>query len=270
MFMKRVNIILALAVWAAVVCNGSAVASGGGLREWAKELESLRRRINDLDARLRAEQSSGSAQIGTLVRRLGELRAQADREKVRYKAASDSVKEFEQRLAEQENKGDVFVPVVKNGLAALRARILDGVPYRVKDRLTALDEIALEMNSGRHGPEEAASKLWRLFEDELRLTQEVILTKIPVTLEEDNGRRMVRVVRLGMTALYTELGNGRYGVFVRGSKGGWEHKTLDPGKATQEIKKLFSSLEDNMLEGGYKLPLPPVTSLEGGREGGGK
>lgn len=270
MFMKRVNIILALAVWGAVVCNGSAVASGGGLREWAKELESLRSRINDVDARLRAEQSSGSAQIGTLVKRLGELKAQADREKVRYKAASDSVKELKQRLAERENKGDVFVPVVKNGLALLKAEILKGVPYRVKDRLAALDEISLEMNSGRTGPEEAASKLWHLFEDELRLTQEVILTKIPVTLEEGKGRRMVRVVRLGMTALYTELGNGRYGTFVRGSEGGWKHKTLDHGEAAKEIKKLFSALEKNMLEGSYKLPLPPVTGIDGEQEGGGE
>lgn len=270
MFMKRVNIILALAVSAAVVCDGSAVASGGGLREWAKELESLRSRINDVDARLRAEQSSGSAQLGTLVRRLGELKAQADREKVRYKAASDSVKELKQRLAERENKGDVYVPVVKNGLATLREGIVKGVPYRVKDRLAALDEIALEMSSGRAGPEETASKLWRFFEDELRLTQEVILTKIPVTLEKGKGRRMVRVVRLGMTALYTELGNDRYGTFVRRSKGGWKHKTLDRGEATKEIKKLFSALEKNTLEGGYKLPLPPVTSFEGKLEGGGE
>lgn len=268
--MKRVNIILALAVWGAVVCNGSAVASGGGLREWAKELESLRSRIDDVDGRLRAEQSSGSAEIGTLVRRLGELRAQADRESVRYRAASDSVKELEQRLAERENRGDVFVPVVESGLADLRAGIVNGLPYRVKDRLAALDEVALEMSSGRIGPEEAASKLWRLFEDELRLTQEVILTKIPVTLEKGKGRRMVRVVRLGMTALYTELGNGRYGRFVRGSEGRWKHERLDRGEAAEGVEKLFSALENNMLEGGYKLPLPPVTGFDGEREGGGK
>ncbi len=268
--MKRANAFLVVAIFGAVVCNGSAVSAGRSLSEWAKELESLRSRIDDVDGRLRAEQSSGSAEIATLVRRLGELRAQADRESVRYRAAADSVKELEQRLSERENRGDVFVPVVENAIAALRAGIRNGLPYRVKDRLAALDEIASDMNSGRTGPEESASKLWRLVDDELRLTEEVMLTNIPVEIRKGEGRRMVRVVRLGMTALYTELGKGRYGRFVRGNEGVWIHERLNRGEAAEGVEKLFSALENNMLEGAYNLPLPPVTLREGEREGGGE
>lgn len=226
----------------------------GRLRLWAKELESLRSQVDSLDAQVREARTSGLADIRALVGRRGELKLQLDRQEVRYRAAKSSVKSLEGKIAARKQSGEAFVPVVKEALGALREQIRKGLPYRVRQRLMALQEIEKEWQTGSTSTEGAAAKIWRFIEDELRLTEEVIFTKLPLTLNRGKARRMVRVARLGMVAMFAELGGGKYGHFVRDSKKRWRHQRIQKASVRKEVAKLFDALDKNILEGAYELP----------------
>jgi len=156
-------------------------------------------------------------------------------------------------------------------LAKTRAAVEGSLPFRREERLAALDELATKLDSGALAPEKAATKLWRFIEDELRLTREVSLTKVPLRIEDDGPRHLTEVVRFGMVTLYTrcaDCGDAHFGQMVKGDDGRWRHEVIEDETSVQQVKSLFESLEKNITEGAYELPLPPLTtsSSDGSRE----
>jgi hypothetical protein len=243
-----------------LVASGVAEAGSGSLTRWAKELSRLRAEVDRLDAQLRHERARGLSELRALVRRKGELELRVDRERVRVRAARESVRELEGKLEKKEKSGSDLMPVIERAAGKVRASIERGLPFRTRERLDALADIEARVKSGRLDPESGVARLWRLVEDELRLAREVLLTKAPVRLggPKRRERRLVRVARLGMVAMFTELGEGRYGHFVRGSDGVWAHRTIRDEGVRGEVEKLFGALENGVVGRTYELPVPPV------------
>jgi hypothetical protein len=237
-------------------------AGGKKLRRWARELESLRSEIDGLDARVRNSRSRGLAEIRALVSRRGELELERDRETVRKKAARHTVAGLQEKIAATKQRGKKLEPVVREALGMLTAYVRNGLPYQRDARLAALSEIGEGMQKGAVDPEKAASRLWRFVEDEMGMTREVMLTKTPLVLQAGKARRLVRVVRLGMVAMFTELGDGRYGHFVKQAAGGWRHVRITDAETISQVRALFAALEKNIREGAYRLPLPPPLERE--------
>lgn len=274
--MSRPAVLLRKFAIVTVVFTGAALlvseASGEAtLEAWARELSELRSEISLLETRLRAERERGLARLRSLEGRRGEASARLDAVRSREASARRKLDDARERVAAREEKRTVYRPVVEEHLAKTRAAVEGSLPFRREERLAALDELATKLDSGALAPEKAATQLWRFIEDELRLTREVSLTKIPLRIEEDGPRHLTEVVRFGMVTLYTrcvDCGDLHFGQMVKGDDGRWRHEVLEDEASQQQVKALFESLEKNITEGAYELPLPPLTtsSSDGSRE----
>lgn len=241
------------------------------LEAWARELSELRSEISLIEARLRAERERGLARLRSLESRRGEASARLDAVRSRQASARRKLDDARERVRAREEKRTVYLPVVEEHLAKTRAAVEESLPFRREERLTALDELATKLDSGALAPEKAATQLWRFIEDELRLTREVSLTKVPLRIEADGPRHLTEVVRFGMVTLYTrceDCSDAHFGQMVKGDDGRWRHELIEDEVSTQQVKSLFESLERNITEGAYELPLPPLTtsSSDGSRE----
>jgi flagellar biosynthesis chaperone FliJ len=240
-----------------LVAARRAEAGSGNLRQWARELSQLRAEVDRLDGQLRRERAEGLSEMRTLVQRKGELELRVDRENVRVRSAEATVRELEERIQNQNSRASALRPVVEKAVDKLRATIDRGLPFRRRERLQALADLEARLQSGKLDPETAVAKIWRFVEDELRLAREVALTKTAVQMGPpgEPERRRLRVARLGMVAMFTELEGGKYGHFVRQDDGSWRHLLVRGEQLRQQVEALFENLERNVVEQTYRLPL---------------
>jgi len=235
------------------------------LQAWATELAKLRAETDSLDTQLRAERTRGLTELRTLMQRKGELQLALDRAGIRVSTARRSLKEVEKRLEQSKQKRQRLVPVLVQSLARLRGVVVQGLPFRLQERLRVLDELLVKLKAGRIEPETAVSRLWRFLEDELKLTGDVQRTQLPLYLSDKEGtpRQLVDVVRLGMVTLFTKTKGGRFGQLRQVGPGDWRHRWLTRSDHKQEVRRLFEALGKNHTEGAYRLPLPFVTGAPG-------
>jgi hypothetical protein len=240
------------------------------LARWADELATLRVEVEALDTQLRTERTQGLTQIRSLTRRKGELQIAQDSAGIRLTTARRSLAEVLKRLKESKQRRNRIVPVLSKALVALRAVVAQSLPFRRSERLQALDDLKAKLDAGRIEPETALSRLWRYVEDEIKLTGEVLRTRIPLRLSNKAGapRRLVDVVRLGMVTLYTRTKEGKLGQLRRDRTGTWRHLWLTGTTQIREVRRLFEALGKNLTEGAYRLPLPPVAKVTSKANGG--
>lgn len=242
-------------------------AGEASLAAWARELADLRSEISSLASQVRAERERGLARLRSLEERRGEAEVRLDAARARQAAASRKLNDARERVGSREEKRTIYLPVLREQLVKTRAAVELSLPFRREERLAALDDLQTKLDTSSLAPEKAATQLWRFIEDELRLSREVSLTKVPLRLETDGPRHLTEVVRFGMVTFYTrctDCTGGHYGQMSKGDDGVWRHETITDEAAREQVAALFDALEKNISEGAYDLPLPSRTKGVGG------
>ncbi len=152
---------------------------------------------------------------------------------------------------------EALTPAVLAGIAAIRPVVATGMPYRVPERLAALDELETALTGGTLPPHKAASRLWQRIEDELRLGRENGVDRQIIDL--DGEEILVDVARLGMVALFFRTADGSVG-WVEPTDGGWTWVRTDDRGDRARIAELFDNLEKQIRVGWFEVPntLPEV------------
>ncbi|MCA8925423.1 MAG: DUF3450 family protein [Planctomycetes bacterium] len=150
--------------------------------------------------------------------------------------------------------GVALTPVVRGQIAALRGHVEASIPFKRAERLRDLEALAADLDAERTSPHEALGRLWRSYEDELRLTRENGLYRQQV--EIDGEPQLADVVKLGTVLLYVRTLEGNYAAALP-TQAGWVFRLLDP--ADQErVRALFDALEKHVRQGFFELPNPYV------------
>lgn len=215
----------------------------------AERLAALRAEVATLSEELSHQQSEARADLRSREQARAELEMQIREETARIESLQRALERHEQTLAATDTSKAFLGPELQVAGSMLLGRIEAGIPYRRAERRQAVLEILEDLDQDTLSPERAASRLWQVTEDELRLARENGLDK--QTIEIDGTTQLVSVARLGMVALYFRTRDGRVGLWD-GSR--WVRR--DDRESQQQIAALFDALTKQIRVGWFTLPLP--------------
>jgi hypothetical protein len=221
----------------------------------AESLAALRTEINDLDASLRSRRTLGTTELRGLQTRASELALAEDAERIRVQGLQDEVAALDASVSGNDERDAALRKSVREALATLRKVVERSLPYKLERRLAALAAIGRELEVDEIDADTAAARIWRFVEDERRLASTVELADVSLTLGGDEAPTLVRVVRVGTVALFVYAGPKRWGRVVRKADGAFGYFDVVDREAIAEIRRLFQSVEKQIREGRYRLPL---------------
>ncbi|TNE84873.1 MAG: DUF3450 family protein [Deltaproteobacteria bacterium] len=220
--------------------------------EYAARLAELRADVASLNEAIEMEKEDQRGQLRGLDAQKAELQAQIRREELRVRQLQEAVAERETLLADDSESADELVPVITATLTALKTSVNEGLPYRVSERLAAIEELETKLADGSLRPQRAAARTWQFVEDELRLTRENTLDR--QIIEIDGEDALVEVARVGMVAMYFRTDDGRVGRAV-GSAGNWSFETYAKGATSERVEGVFDALTKQIRAGWFELPV---------------
>ena len=219
---------------------------------YAERLAELRAEVADLQESIELEKEDQRGALRSLDAQKAELEAQVRREELRIRQLRDAVAEREALIADDLDSASELVPVVKQTLAALRTSVKAGLPYRLNERLTALDELERKLDEGSMRPQRAAAQTWQFVEDELRLTRESAMDRQVVPFEGND--HLAEVARIGMIAMYFRTGEGQVGRAVL-RDGQWAYEAFASAADIERVDNVFDALTKQIRQGWFELPV---------------
>jgi hypothetical protein len=224
---------------------------------YAERLAELRREVELLNDELEADKEALRGRLRSLDAQRADLEAQLRREELRHEQLTRLLEEERERLAMLSTTSDELMPAVRRGLVAVRASVNSGPPFHLAERLAAIDALEAQLDAGTLPSQQAASRVWQVIEDELRLTRENAVDRQVIPL--DGADVLVDVAHLGMVGLYFRTEDGRVGCAVRAADG-WRWEVIGDSADTEAVLELFDALEKQIRTGWFELPaaLPEV------------
>lgn len=251
---RRFLIVLPLIVG---LCSADVDAQGGTSNSaaMAEKLAALRTQINDLDASLRTRRNLAATELRGLQTRSSELGLAEDAERIKVQTLEAEVAALEASIAGNNERSEALRGAVLEAIARLRKVVKSGLPFKQEQRLEALTQIVRDLDSGKSDAAAAAARVWRFVQDERRLASTVEQADLSLVLSGDESPTLVRVVRVGTVAMFVYAGLDRWGHVVRGPTGSFVYADIDDRAQRSEVKRLFESVEKQIREGRYRLPL---------------
>lgn len=230
------------------------------LNNLAQELVVLRSEIETLNAELTDLTEQHRATMSSLAAQKGELEASKRREDLRVEELEKDLANNRERAEQAGLATEAMIPVARDAIAALKSHVASGFPFKQAERLAAVEEIEDQLNSEALSPARVVNRLWRFYEDELRLARENGLYS--QTIELDGEPVLADVAKLGVMAMYFTTLDGRMGYAARAEQG-WRFVEADGGGERQQIRALFDALEKQIRTGLFELPNGTIELGEG-------
>ncbi|MFN2334437.1 MAG: DUF3450 family protein [Wenzhouxiangellaceae bacterium] len=236
---------------ATLICARQAAVAQEPLDALADELVSLRGEVESLNTELNRIQEQHRAEMNSLAAQKGDLQATRRREELRIRQLEQDLAENRDRAREAGVAGEALLPVANEIIDDLEALIRGSFPFKTEERLAGLAEIRSQLASGALAPPRVINRLWRFYEDELRLTRDNGLYSqvIPVGGE----RVLADIAKIGAVAMYFQTRDGRFG-YVDQNAGDWRFVVTDNSAERQQIGTLFDSLQKQIRTGYFSLP----------------
>ncbi len=249
--MKRRHWRRALIPWGLLLALAAPVQADDDLEHLARELMTLRDRVEGLQDRLDALETERKSRLSALAQQRAEAEANLRRARLQAEELEQNLTALRRQIERDRAEDRTLVPAVKEALARQRARVRAGLPFKVKQRLGVLDEIEGNLDAGAITSAQAAARLWAFIEDEARLARESGLYREPVTVA--GGEVLADVARLGLVALYYRTPEGELGHLVRDGDA-WRTRPLTEEGDREQVAELFSALEKRVRTGFFTLP----------------
>jgi hypothetical protein len=218
--------------------------------EQARRLATLRAEVENLASEVDQIKDDARGELRSLELQQTDLEARIRQEEVRVEELGRLIERQKENLKAEQIAGEVLTPVLVDALARVRRSIEAGLPYHTEDRLAEVDKLAGQLQEQTLTPQRAATRIWQLIEDELRLSRENIMDRQVVVL--DGSEVLVDVARIGMVLMYFRTEDGRIGA-VTGKPGAWLYQVVTDSRVAQ-IEGLFDALEKQVRVGYFELP----------------
>jgi hypothetical protein len=240
-----------MGIAALLIVFASTAAAQDDLDSLAEELVQLRGQVESLNTELNRMQEQHRSEMNSLAAQKGDLEATRRREELRIRQLEQDLADNRERARQAGVEGETLAPVAAEIIDRLAAHIDRGFPFKRDDRRQALEEISSQLESGALEPPRVINRLWRFFEDELRLTRDNGLYSQVIPLGGD--RVLADIAKLGAVAMYFQTRDGRSG-YVTGGRGTWDFTLAESGDARNRIEALFDSLRKQIRTGYFVLP----------------
>ncbi len=240
-------------VWLALATHPAAAED----LQRAERLAALRSEVETLQHEVTLDKGDLRARLSALEAARTNLQLQIRQEELQLQQLAVQIAQERALASEEGTVHGVLEPAVRAGLDALVPAIERGVPYRVPERLQAVEALRIGLTGGTVSAPRAASRLWSLYEDELRLGRENAIDRQTILL--DGQEVLVDVARLGMVVLCYRASDGAVGWAERVA-GGWAWRPAEARADRQRVQQLFEALEKQIRVGWFEIPGPSLAT----------
>ncbi len=241
-----------LAALAVAASLGAARAADPGGAQLGPELAKLRGEVESLATSIEQVKDDRRVRMRGLADQISQTETELRREQLRQAELEKRVAELQGKIEARNASQSTLAPAVRAGVASLRAFVAATLPFRLDERLAAIDALDKKLADGLLGPAQGWARLWELVEGELRLVRESALDRQVIRLPSGE-ERLVPVIRLGMAALFYKAGAEDFGALVRDGAS-WRAEAVGGQASTVQLAALFDSFEKRVRSGFFELP----------------
>lgn len=245
--MKRLYTVLLM-----IICtNTSANNEIESLQNISQELVEIRQQIAALHDEINFKKERHREQMRSYANQKTDLEVKISRAELNIK---DIKRELEKLKAENQKAYsgyDDVVVVVKQAIASLRESVKASLPFKLEQRLQALDGIEQRLETNVITPNKAANQLWSFVEDELMLGRSNGVYN--ETVEIGGEKNLVKVVRLGKIAMFFKSADREYGLLKK-QQGEWIKQPVSDSAQIRQLDDLFDAFNKNIRNGLFKVP----------------
>ncbi|MBX2802660.1 MAG: DUF3450 domain-containing protein [Myxococcales bacterium] len=217
----------------------------------AERLSELRSEVEALQHEVTMNKGDMRTRLQALEAARTDLELKIRQEELRLQQLAIEI-DKERAVASDEGAAtDVLIPSIEAGAVAIKPVIEGGIPFRVSERLAAVDEIMNALTAGTLPAHKAANRLWTLYEDEIRLGRENAMDRQTILL--DGQEVLVDVAKVGMVSLFFRAPDGGTGWAER-SSGGWAWVRATDRADDRRILEVFDALEKQIRVGWFEVP----------------
>ncbi len=246
--LRRVSMVVAAGVlWV----SGPARAQSSNFENLAKELAALRSEVESLSAEIDTIKEDTRNRIRNFSSQKVSLEAEIQREQLRVKQLNQALEQVKERIREAGELQRELKPSVLEAIDQVIVPVREGLPFRIEERVNALEKLKKELEDDVIAPATAVQRLWTSIEDEMRLGRENGMYQ--QTLVVDGEEILADVGRIGMVMMYFRTPDKRYGKAVR-MGGGWDYEVFANPEDNVRAEKLFRSFETRVRVGFFELP----------------
>lgn len=224
------------------------------LENLAQSLAKIRAEVEALQEQLDLEKEKHGSRIAALSTQLADLSVEERRQKMAIEKLQHAIKKISEHSRKAEISGKKLKPVLLKTLAIYQRHVQQGLPFKVADRVQAIQELKKNLVNDLIDPNRAVNQLWSLFEDEIRLSKENGIYQQTILLDGENI--LADVAKIGTVFLFFQTKDSRTGMAKKFPDSGWKFVTADAAKDNQRIAKLFDSLKKQIRQGYFELPNP--------------
>lgn len=217
----------------------------------ANRLIQMRGEVDELQSELNLKREEHKNRMTYLTAQQTEMEANRDREALRVQQLEQELAQMREQVAAAGATSESLEPIVLANLYALREQVQSGFPFKVGERLAALDDIESQINSGVITAHRAFNRLWAFVEDELRISRENAIYSQSISLDGQNV--LVDVAKLGNAMMYFRTRDLQYGRAVATPQG-WRFERFESAADQERVARLFDSLRKQIRQGYFELP----------------
>lgn len=230
------------------------VAMGSSLENLAKSLAKVRGEVETLQMQLDLEKEKHGSRMSALNSQLADLSVEERRQKLSIEKLQHSIEKLGVTAKQAEQSGENLKPVLLAALGEYRLHIQTGFPFKMEDRIKAIDDLENNLINQQIDPNKAVNQTWSLIEDEIRLSKENGIYQQTIML---NGEKvLVDIAKLGTVFLFFQTKDNQGGMARKLAQGGWKFEIVDNTDDKERIRNLFDSLKKQIRQGYFELPNP--------------
>ncbi len=217
----------------------------------ANSLMKLRAQVEVLNTQISDEKDDYKLKMHSLSQQKSELEGMVSRNELKLKQITKELNKVQSQIQDASKNSTGIKPIVLQAIAQLQDVMKQSIPFKMGDRLQAVEDIKTQLQSSLITPQKALSLVYSSYEDEMRMTKENGLFKQTISL--DGEAKLVQVARIGTAMMFFQTPNGTVG-YVTKAATGWKYVTeLDKTKQ-DEIKNIFDAFAKQIRTGYFSLP----------------
>lgn len=245
--MKRLYTVLLIMVCA----TGSANSEIQSLQNISQELVDVRQQIAALHDEINFKKERHREQMRSYSNQKTDLEVKISRADLNIKDIKRELDKIKEQNQQAHSGYDDVAGVAKRAIDSLRQSVKASLPFKLEQRLQALDDIEHRLNTNVISPNKAANQIWSFVEDELMLGRSNGVYN--ETVEMDGEKKLVKVVRLGKIAMFFETSDKEYGVLKR-VEGEWIKQPVTKAAQIRQLDTLFDAFNKNIRNGLFTVP----------------
>ncbi|SDX35071.1 DUF3450 family protein [Nitrosomonas oligotropha] len=237
-----------------VLLLSAPAATASSLENLARSLAKMRGEVETLQTQLDLEKEKHTSKMSSLNSQLADLSVEERRQKLSIEKLQHSIDKLSEGAKKAEQSGETLKPVLLAALADYKRHIQTGFPFKMEDRIKAIDDLVNNITNHLIDPNKAVNQAWSLIEDEIRLSKENGIYQQTIPL---NGEKvLVDIAKLGTVFLFFQTRDNQSGMARRAEDGSWKYELVDNTADMERIKNLFDSLKKQIRQGYFELPNP--------------